>query len=264
MRALPFPELFACSGPGATEVTLKNIFDVKVMAAATALMAYASVRRWSLTRQGVVFPINCLLLLCFHPAWGRGVGGGGDCGTGAFFTSLLVTALAGACVFRQRKAVATPAMQPVLLGGNTADPADTPASTDDLPRTEGGVPGDVSGSQPPELWWGDRTGVRLLVGIVRRLLVAVPLAMFADVQYAWYRYLQWIQPQPKPNWVFGPLYFLLNASPDDDWIGYTLLAVAVPCLLSVVVWPSRRTALVASLTAWAWVIPATVKAVMEM
>jgi uncharacterized protein (TIGR03067 family) len=43
---------------------------------------------------------------------------------------------------------------------------------------------------------------------------------------------------------------LRNASPADDWIGYALLAVAVPCLLSVVLWPNRRTALAASLTAW--------------
>ena len=63
----------------------------------------------------------------------------------------------------------------------------------------------------------------------------------------------------RPNWVLGPLYFLANASPADDWIGYSLLAVAVPCLLSVVVWPNRWTAMVSSLTAWAWVLPVTVK-----
>ncbi len=111
--------------------------------------------------------------------------------------------------------------------------------------------------------WDSATGKELLFAMGLRLLAAVPIALFANAQYRWY--LRELRPggKPSPNWVLGPLYFLVNTSPADDWIGYALLAVAVPCLLSVVVWPNRWTALVASLTAWAWVIPGTVKALME-
>jgi hypothetical protein len=64
--------------------------------------------------------------------------------------------------------------------------------------------------------------------------------------------------------ALGPLYFFLDGtSGAHDWIGIALLAVALPCLVAVVIRPNRWTALVASLTAWAWVIPATLKALTE-
>jgi hypothetical protein len=97
-------------------------------------------------------------------------------------------------------------------------------------------------------------GDRLTIEVCRRLFAAFPVGLFAFVQYRWYWYDQ-RYGNFEPNWVLGPFYFLVNASGNDDWIGYALLAVFVPCLLGFVIWPGRWTALVASLTALAWVSP---------
>jgi hypothetical protein len=99
-----------------------------------------------------------------------------------------------------------------------------------------------------------------LLKLIRWILTTIPIGVFALAQAGWYARAR---ESLEPNWVLGPLYFLANASSDDDWIGYALLAVAVPCLLSVLVRPGRWTALVASLTAWAWVLPGTVTALMD-
>ena len=53
----------------------------------------------------------------------------------------------------------------------------------------------------------------------------------------------------------GPLYFLVNASMADDWIGYALLAVVGVFFLMFVVWPRKWTALLVCLVALCWVIP---------
>jgi hypothetical protein len=82
----------------------------------------------------------------------------------------------------------------------------------------------------------------------------VPVGLFAFVQYRRYLLEMQFRHAPEPYWTIGPLYFLANADPSDDWVGYALLAVAAPCLLAVVIWPGRRTALLASLTALAWVV----------
>jgi hypothetical protein len=115
---------------------------------------------------------------------------------------------------------------------------------------------------PPDLTrfeWPDGIDRRLVLKAANRFLAVVLVGLFALVQLGWYlRALS-----GEPNWVLGPLYFLVNASSADDWIGYALLTVTVPCLLSVVFRQNRWTALAASLTAWAWVIPGTVKVLAE-
>jgi hypothetical protein len=88
----------------------------------------------------------------------------------------------------------------------------------------------------------------------------VPVGVFALAQAGWYARAR---ETLEPNWVPGPLYFLVSVSSADDWIGHALLAVAVPSLLSVVVRPCRWTALVASMTARAWVLPGTVRTFMD-
>jgi hypothetical protein len=69
-----------------------------------------------------------------------------------------------------------------------------------------------------------------------------------------------IRLKPEPSAVLGPLWYLVNVDESDDWIGHALLAVVVPCILSVVVWPSRWTAVLALLTVLVWVIPGCMEA----
>lgn len=88
-----------------------------------------------------------------------------------------------------------------------------------------------------------------------RLLALLLVSAFAAVQYHWWldgrRYREWWAPTP----VLGPLYFLANGTAEDDWLGGLLLAVLVPCVLAFPVWPTRLTALLASLAILAWVGP---------
>jgi hypothetical protein len=97
--------------------------------------------------------------------------------------------------------------------------------------------------------------VRLAVGTARRLVAGLAVAVFCYIQcrpwwQAWY-----LRYKYDPPWSLGPIYFLVNASTADDWIGYTLLAVVVVCFLAFVVWPTRWTALLACLVALCWVVP---------
>jgi hypothetical protein len=75
-----------------------------------------------------------------------------------------------------------------------------------------------------------------------RLLALLLVGAFAAVQYRWWvdgrRYRLWWDPRP----VLGPLYFLVNERADDDWLGFVLLAVLVPCILAFAVWSTRLTA----------------------
>jgi hypothetical protein len=93
-----------------------------------------------------------------------------------------------------------------------------------------------------------------------RLIAAMPVGLFAYVQYQWFVHDRRIHSGIEPDMVLGPLYFLANLSPADDWIGYLLLAGAVPCLLAVVVRPRRWTAVLACVTGLAWIVPGCIKA----
>jgi hypothetical protein len=110
------------------------------------------------------------------------------------------------------------------------------------------------------LEWPDGIDRRRVLQAANRLLALVLVGLFAFAQFGWYsRALS----GAEPNLVLGPLYFLVNASSADDWIGYALLTVTVPCSLAVVFRQNRWTALAASLTAWAWVLPGTMKVLVE-
>jgi hypothetical protein len=100
---------------------------------------------------------------------------------------------------------------------------------------------------------------RLLAGALRRLVAAVPVALFGYVQYAYFLKDRRLNRFFTPYRALGPLYFLANQSPEDDWVGYALLAVAVPCLLAVVIWPRRWTMLIAIAVALAWVFPGCIE-----
>jgi hypothetical protein len=91
------------------------------------------------------------------------------------------------------------------------------------------------------------------------LVAAVPVALFGYVQYSYYLHDRRFSHFFTPYRALGPLYFLANQSPEDDWVGYALLAVAVPCLLAVVIWPRRWTMLIAIAAALAWVFPGCIE-----
>src|SRR5262249_35801961 len=135
-----------------------------------------------------------------------------------------------------------------------AGDGDTRFYAGEPPRGSGVYSGHPPGTDRPVSGPQEGTGRRLLVGAGRRLFAAILVGTFGFVQHARYLDSKALLDRYEPDWVLGPLYFLANASPADDWIGYALLAVAVPCLLAFVVWPNRWTALVASLTALAWVV----------
>ncbi len=117
-----------------------------------------------------------------------------------------------------------------------------------------------AGGPPAALAPRPGLGYRLFVGALRRLIAAVPVGLFAYVQYAWFLEDRRLRGWFEPYKVLGPLYFLANNNPADDWIGYALLAIAAPCLLAVVVWPTRWTALLAVAAGLAWVVPGCVDA----
>jgi hypothetical protein len=270
--------LFACSGPGAPISQAKNFTDPLADAVVVGILACLSFRRWREGRGSVCVPTLCGALLAFHPAW-TVTGGGGDCASAKALESLFVTMLAGACVAAPWLMHRTSFRRADIPGERPAVPPDArtcaaqPCSLpeDPAPRTGESAP------KISALW---QTFCDFVDAVVSRAFAAMAVGLFAYVQYllfmprpqfarsptGWWAlrpvyFLAHIEPDDDwGNWALGPLYFLRNASPADDWIGYALLAVAVPCLLSVVLWPNRRTALAASLTAWAWVIPGTVRA----
>jgi len=95
---------------------------------------------------------------------------------------------------------------------------------------------------------------RLAAGLFRRLLAATAVASFcffawSDWWPAWY-----FRNKYDPPHSLGPLYFLVNASPTDDWIGYLLLPAVVLGFAPFVVWPRRWTAWLAWLVALGWVL----------
>jgi hypothetical protein len=239
------PSLFACSGDGAGSAIAANEMTSLTLAVITALIGYVSLRLWFDTRGSTTYPTICGLLLFFHPAWSVSARSG-DCGNGQFGLSVLATGVAVGCVLTQCRPG-----QP--LKGRVEPPVG--AGDPRICTSESLHPG------APVVWQSHSIADRIVIGIALRLLAAIPLGLFAWAQYRWYGWYPFGRQysSSRPNWVLGPLYFLANASPADDWIGYSLLAVAVPCLLSVVVWPNRWTAMVSSLTAWAWVLPVTVK-----
>jgi hypothetical protein len=270
--------LFACSGPGAPISQAKNFTQPLADAVVVGILACLSFRRWREGRGPVYVPILCSALFAFHPAW-TVTGGGGDCGSAKALESILITMLAGACVAAPWFVNRTLLLSGDVPGGRPTVPPDTRfcrAPPSGLPETSAPQPGDPAPKRSAR-WttFGD-----WLDAVVSRVFAVIAVGLFAYVQYllfmprpeyarsptGWWalrpvHFLVHIKPDDDwGNWALGPLYFLRNASPADDWIGYVLLTVAVPCLLSVVIWPSRRTALAASLTAWAWVVPATVRA----
>jgi hypothetical protein len=131
---------------------------------------------------------------------------------------------------------------------------DTHFSPGEPPRHPQGIQLGPQASGPQDPVPRPGLGYRLFVGAVRRLGAAVPVGLFAFAQYGQYQREMEFRNAPEPFWTIGPLYFLTNADPSDDWIAYVLLVLAAPCLLAVVVWPGRWTALLASLTALAWVV----------
>src|ERR1700722_3881434 len=104
-----------------------------------------------------------------------------------------------------------------------------------------GRPGGATLNQPENILAGRNRDPLLR----QRIVAFVMVCLFFAVQYVWWqdawRYRFWFEPSP----VFGPLYFLANKSPDDDWLGIVLLVILVPCILAVAVWPTRLTAILA-------------------
>lgn len=97
--------------------------------------------------------------------------------------------------------------------------------------------------------------LRILVGVVNRMLALLFVVVFAVVQYYWWldgrRYRRFWNPTP----VLGPLYFLANESREDDCLGIVLIAMLAPCILIFPVLPTRRTAAVAMVAILVWIIP---------
>lgn len=250
--------LFACYDEGGGTAT--RFLYAHTLGFATALLTYISWRRWSVVRGSAARPYTCLVLFLLHPAW---LGGAGtDCGRGMYEWAVLFTTIAATCVLtqwlpdvRQWLPFARPKAVESLPEDRLAGPVDTRFFAGEPPRVTGVYAGEAPHPVAPrgEVDWA------VLAATGRRLLALIPIGMFANTQYAWYLRETKIG-EHVPHRVLGPLYYFVTTSPADDWIGYALLAVAVPCILSVVVWPNRWTALVASLTVLAWVAPGAVEA----
>jgi hypothetical protein len=255
MQALSLPELFATTPTAGGAISAQDFYPIALVLL-SGVLAYVSLQRWSATRKRGLCPVICMLVFVFHPAWTFSH-------YDRYAWSIVATAAAAACLVAQwlpleELGSAEEARRKLLsAAGDTrffaGEPPATPAASVESFQSPAPQPGA-----------SDEVQVAFVMGVNLRLLAAVPIWVFAKAQYGWYlrERSHWLG-NPEPNWVLGPLYFLTNTSPADDWIGYVLLAVAVPCILSVLVWPNRWTALVASLTAWAWVIPGTVKALMD-
>jgi hypothetical protein len=246
MRAPLVRGLFATSRVSRPWSVDEDALFSDALAVAIGLALYVSLRKWSANRESRACVIACALVLLFHPAWTLRIVGDAEMS----IWWVLTATCAGVWTFLHF-------VPPGKLGDRKPAPLTGPPDLSD-----------TADQPPPPPAPECRPGKRMQVGFplttAYRLLAALGVGLFAHGQYVWYQHARsgWFS-HPEPSWALGPLYFLLNASPADDWIGYALLAVAVPCLLSVVVRPNRWTALVASLTAWAWVIPGTVKALME-
>jgi hypothetical protein len=99
---------------------------------------------------------------------------------------------------------------------------------------------------------------RLAVGAGLRLLAGLAVAGFCYLQW-WLWWQQWWSAwyhrfQSNPPLCFGPIYFLVNASTADDWIGYALLAVVGVCFLTFVAWPRLWSARVVWGLAICWTV----------
>jgi hypothetical protein len=256
MQSLLGPGLFATvRRVGQRTVDADALFS-DALAVVIGLALYVSLRRWSANRESRAGVIACALVLLYHPIWVflfhpimsfRNVGV-----DKMIIWSVLAAICVWVCALSQWVRSGKPRDKKRASLAEPPDPRDTRFTAEPPPWPA------------PEPRPDKGTFARFLLATAYRLLAAFGVGLFAHAQYVWYVHERsaWLG-NPEPNWALGPLYFLVNASPADDWIGYALLAVAVPCLLSVVVWPNRWTALVASLTAWAWVIPATVKAFLD-
>jgi hypothetical protein len=257
--------LFACSGDGAGAAIAKNIMVSEVLALVTAVTGYVSLRLWAASGRPGMWPTVCGVLFLIHPAWTVSAIHG-DCGREKLFLSYIITGFAGAWVFAQwqtgllTKAGASPSPTKPNAGGDIRFPAgELPRSegiTDQIPHKPGKLaPGFQAETDIRSFFRADSS----VLGAVLWLVAAVGIGLFGYEQYAWYdREFS----KPEPNWVLGPLYFLAVASPEHEWIGYALLAIAIPCLLAVLRWPNRWTALLSSYTVVVWLLPGTIKALM--
>lgn len=92
--------------------------------------------------------------------------------------------------------------------------------------------------------------------IVRRLISVVLLALFATYErHFWVDGVRMSFWDHKPYPILGPLWFLANSDPRDDWIGIGLLVIMVPGLLAYVTWPNRTTLIITLVTFLAWIMP---------
>lgn len=92
--------LIACSGPGAGRLMLVNEMIALALAVTVGCLGYESLRVARATRGRTRYPIACLVILLFHPAWTVGAGGG-DCGTAMVAAAAGVTLVASLAVARQ-------------------------------------------------------------------------------------------------------------------------------------------------------------------
>jgi hypothetical protein len=113
---------------------------------------------------------------------------------------------------------------------------------------------DTSHYPRSEIALADGIVERIIRGLVQRLVAAAFLWVFGITQYYWYLHDRRSQ-NPRPGWGHGPLFFLANESPTDDWLGYALLAVAGASFLAVLIKPNRWTILVADIVLLCWVLP---------
>jgi hypothetical protein len=95
---------------------------------------------------------------------------------------------------------------------------------------------------------------RVAIGVIQRLMAGLAVAAFCYDHWSNWWTAWYFRNKYDPPLSLGPLYFLVNATPSDDWIGYTLLAVVAMCFVAFVVWPRRWTALPAWLIALVWVV----------
>jgi len=229
------------------------------LAVVTGLLGYACLRRWCETGGPAFCPSVCGIVLLLHPAWTVSAIHG-DCGSEKLSMSVLATVVAGVFALVQQ----TAGRRATSEDGLTVRPIHAGDTRFFAGESFHGVRVDAAASRPPDLTpvdLPDAIDRRLVLRAANRFLALVLVGLFAFAQFGWFS--RALSGHSEPNWVLGPLYFLVNASSADDWIGYALLTVAVPCLLSVVFRQNRWTALAASLTAWARVIPGTLKALAE-
>jgi hypothetical protein len=208
---------------------------------------------------GGSYPLICGTILIAHPAWSVSALSG-DCGGMAWFCSMVATGIAFACVFVQSLYGRTRLLPSQPARERTGTAPESGQFTGDMQAPQSITVGTYLGS-PAEFALSVEPDPRPLVArVIHHLFAASVIALFGllqCVEYVYYRRAMRVGIN-NPSLVLGPLYFLTNQSPTDDWIGYGLLALALPCLLAVVVWPTRKTAWIATLTVWAWLMPAAI------